>query len=320
MAGVNTKILASDFNQVQSLIGSVMGTGSGQSGYGQAYLSSQVTTSTHVSINEYAALRYDIINAYKHLYNTTPSNVDEQVEGGTIRYDAANAPISYWTSIATTIYNNRRNLAVAGQRGTRNFGTEQQTWPGSLGDNWSNSLYCIVTCTWTTSEQARYFFNAGGSIEFTSSRTGGSASAQNTSWTSMLSTAGSRQFAGNYPGSDTEPNDGANYFRLSNVRQVWSTVTASSPYSLNDWTIYARTLDGVIDNSTGSSRSIEFYVVWNDDHAALGGAGGFGPDAVDGTLSLTVQGTYATGVLEPAGFGNFTVEIPTVSIGSITIA
>lgn len=331
MAGINQKIRTVDYNAIQTIVSNVLGTGSVQSGYGQPVLSSQVSISSSVTVNEYAALRYDIINAYKHLFGTLPSGVDDQTEGAKVRYSLVDAPVDYWLTVANTINTQRRNLAIAGYRATITSTPAQQTWPGPLGTAWTGSLFCIVTAEWTNSELARFFFNGGGSIQLSSSRTGGSTTDQNTSWTSLLSTAGIRIFGGNTPGADTEPNDGSNYFRLSNVRQTWSSVTASSPYALNDWTILARTLDtpDVADNSAGTSRKIEFYVTWNDDHFPLGGPSatgsptqpslGFGPDAVDGTLTLGVSTVYPSQVLEPSGSGNWTVELPTITISDIQI-
>ena len=330
MAGVNQKIDKDDFNAIQADIEQILGIGSANYGYGQPVLSNQVTVSDTVTINEYAALRYDIINAYTHLNNSAPADVNDQQLGSTIKYNLVDAPINYWASVVNSIELNRLAPAVIGQRRTVNEGTVAETWPGPLGVEWTDSLYAIVTVEFTNSEQARFFFNAGGSIDFTSSRTGGSTTQQNTTWSTMLSTAGTRSFGGNFPGTGLEPNDGTNYFRLSNVRQIWSTVTASSPYALNDWTINARTIDSpaVTDNSAGASKKIEFYVLWNDDHAALGGPsatgspvqpGGFGPDAVDGTISYTVVTTVPTGVLEPSGAGNFTIEAPTVTLGAIQL-
>lgn len=331
MAGINQKIKAVDYNAIQSDIAAVLGTGSGQTGYGQTVLSSQVTTSDVVTVNEYAALRYDIINAYQHQENSLPSNVDAQTLGKSIRYNSGDEPIDYWQTVATQIVTNKNRLAVFGQRVTVNHGTASQVWPGSLGTEWTDTLYATVTVTFTSSENARFFFNAGGTIDFSSSRTGGSSTQQNASWTSLLSTAGTRQFGGNTPGTGVNPNDGTNYFRLSNTLQTWSSVTASSPYALNTWRIQASTNDvpAVSDNSSGTSRRITFYVTWEDDHEGLGGppdqssgtpigAGTYGPDAVDGEIQLTVITTEPSGVMEPSpGSGNFEVESPLVTISAI---
>lgn len=333
MAGVNQKIRKVDYNTVQSDINTILGTGSGNFGYGQPILSSQVSESNSVTVNEYAALRFDIINAYKHLFNSLPPDVDAQTIGATVRFDSVApdaAPISYWQSVVTSISTNRLALAVSGQRATINHGTTNfsSAWGSSAPVGSTPQLTCQVDVEWPTSEQARHFFNTGSSIQFTSSRTGGSTSAQNTSWTTLLSTAGARIFGANTPGTGTSPNDGQNWFRARNTADTWSNSTASSPYALNEFKITVQTTDTptVSSNSTGSSRKLRFQVYWNDNHFPLGGAtasgtptvaGGYGPDTVDGTISLTVQTIKASGVLEPTASGNFEVSTPTVTIGSI---
>ena len=333
MAGINQKIRKVDYNSVQSDINSILGTGSGNFGYGQPVLSNQVSESNSVTVNEYAALRFDIINAYKHLFNSLPPDVDAQTIGATIRFDSAPpdaAPINYWQGVVNSISTNRLALATSGQRVTTNHGTTNfsSAWGSSAPVGSTPQLSCQVDVEWTTSEQARAFFNAGGSIQFTSTRTGGSSTAQNTSWTTLLSTAGTRIFGGDTPGTGTTPNDGQNWFRAGSTSQTWSTSTASSPYALNEFKITVQTNDvpTVSSNSAGASRRLRFFVYWLDNHFPLGGdsdsgtpvqPGPYGPDTVDGTISLTVQSVKASGVLEPTGSGNFEVSTPTVTIGSI---
>lgn len=336
MASVNSKISKTDYNNIQTVINRVLGVGSGNSGYGQTVQSAQVTESDIVTVNEYAELRYDIINAYKHLNNANPSDVDVKVQGQTIRYDGSPPdaePIDYWQTVVDAIDSARLTLAVAGQRVTTNHTVTPKEFTGSWGASAplaspNPQLSASVICEWTTAAQARHFFNAGGSIQFTSTRTGGSTTAQNTSWTNLLSSAGTRIFGGNTPGTGTSPADGQNWFRLSATEQTWSEVTASSPYALNIFRIQCKTDDAVANNSTGASRRIRFDIYWIDDHFAQGGPSetgsptqpslGFGPDTVDGTISLTVQSIKASGVLEPTGIGNFEIETPTVTVSNIT--
>ena len=331
MAAVHDKIRAQDYNIIQSLIAEVLGTGSANFGYGQVVQSSQVSLSSRITVNEYAALRYDIINAYKHLNNATPSGVDVQVPGSSIRYSLTDAPVEYWESIVNTIRFNRLNTPPAGQRRTVVAGSTSESWPNATyGASWGGStpndvLQCTVNVFWPTAEDARHFFNSGSSVRFSSSRTGGTSNNQNASWSSILTTAGTRIFGGNTPGTGTEPNDGSNYFKLSSTYQPWGTVTGSSPYTLNQWRISART-PTVADNSAGTAREIDFLIEWEDGHLAQGGPtetgtpvvpGGFGPDFVDGTITLNVETLEATGTLEPISAGNFNINTPSITIGSI---
>jgi hypothetical protein len=168
-----------------------------------------------------------------------------------------------------------------------------------------------VTVTFTTAAKARAFFNSGGEIRFTSTRTGGttvgSIASQNNAWTTLLTSIGTVGFGGQKPNSGLEPNDGLNYYRLSNVLQPWINISASTPYSANTFKISAKTV-GVVDNSSGTATSLEFLVEWVDGHL-----GGTNPDGVDGTLNLAVASLESSGVLQPSGAGTFAVESPTIT-------
>lgn len=334
MAGINQIINKADYNDIQQVVENVLGTGSGNTGYGQSVLSSQVTESDSVTVNEYAALRYDIININKHQTNAAPSDVDTQTIGAKIRYDAIPpdaAPVNYWLSVVNSLSASRFTLAPTGQSVSVNHTIPTKQFTGSWGvsaplGSPNPQLYATVRCEWPSSELARHFFNSGSTVTFNSSRTGGSSTNQNTTWTTLLSTAGTRSFGGALPGTGTSPANGNNFFRLTNVAQRWSQVTASSPYALNEWSIFCRTDDGVTSNSSGTSRIIHFDIYWLDNHFPLGGnsdsgspvqSGGYGPDTVDGTVTLTVQTVEASGVLEPVGSGNFEVQTPTVTVSNI---
>ena len=66
MSGINTLIIASDYNTIQSKIATVMGSGSGTVGYGQTVSSSQVGQYDKISVSQWNNLRDDIIRARQH--------------------------------------------------------------------------------------------------------------------------------------------------------------------------------------------------------------------------------------------------------------
>jgi len=331
---VNDTIRIPDYNNIRNKIVGVLGTGSGNSGYGQPIRSSAVTDGTKVTVNEWGNLRFDIINAYVHIFGTTPTMVIP-AEGNQVRYSntfvpdtgASDAPITQYDTYCDQIINNRFSVGT-GQSATVALPTSSTTWPGIYGSAWNSRLQATVTASWSSSEAARLFFNSGGEFRFTSSRTGGSSTTQNTSWTSILSSAGTRAFGANKPGTGTTPSDAANFFRCTNSYQIWYTLSGSSPYGSNSYVIYART-PGVINNSAGTASSIEFLIQWIDNYVDPGtviqpGEGvarnpaEFPPDdSVDGTFSLAVSYLYATQVLVPAGAGNFTVQQPSLSVSQI---
>jgi hypothetical protein len=314
---VNDKVTKNEYNNIRTKLVNVLSTGVGNSGWNMPIISSAVNEGNTVTINEWTNLGYDIINGYKHIAGTTPA-VATVVEGGTIRYGTTFTPSS--SDIPVTQYDQWANtiaaspFTVSGTSSiTTNKGTSSSTWPGIYGATWTTKVTCTINVEFSTADKARYFFNSGGEIRFTASRSGGAGSTQNTSWTNLLSAAGTQAFGANKPGTGTSPNDGTNFYRCTNAHGIWYSTSASTPYSLNTYRIKARTPD-VVNNSSGTARRIEFLVEWIDDHVGI--AGGF--DQVDGTISINVSTLEASQVLVPASAGNFTVESPTVAIGAVT--
>jgi hypothetical protein len=316
---VNDNIKFSDYNNIRSKVEGIMGAGSGNSGYGQSLVSAAVAEGNTVTINEWANLRYDIINARVHQTGSLPSPV-AVAEGNTIRYSTVNAPVDTYDTLADTIISNKFTVG-AGQ-----FATNVPSAPSTRTASWNNSLSCTVQFYWANSNQARYFFNSGGQVRVTSSRSGGSSSQQNTAWTSLLSSSGTQSFGGNNPDTETSPATGTNWYRCTNSFQTYYSASSSSPYGSNSYQLQARTAD-VPSNASGTSASGEIRLVFTDGYVDPGNTGpndfyaGDNPntvDYVDGTLSVFVDLIYATGILYPIGFGNFTVTSPTVAISSIT--
>lgn len=322
---VNDKIKTSDYNDIQSTLANVMSTGAGNTGWGQSMKSSQVGLSDRVTINEWSNLRYDIINAYKHIYGSTPTMVQPN-EGNTVRYSntfvpdtgASDAPVTQYQSYATTISSNRF-IVGAGQYATTATTSSSTTWPSALyGSYWTTKVSCVVTVSWPDANQARYFFNSGGTIRISASRSGGTVSSQNTSWSSILTTAGTREFGGNTPNTGTSPADGSNWYRMTNVWAAWYAINGSSPYGSNQYRISSRC--PVVNNSSGTASSAEFWLEFFDNYTDPGNYYLDSPntiDQIDGTITVSVSAKYATGVLVPTGFGNFSVTNPTVTIGAV---
>jgi hypothetical protein len=172
-------------------------------------------------------------------------------------------------------------------------------------------VFAVVSATWPSSQAARQFFNSGGEIRISSTRTGGASSSQNSSWTSLLATTGARAFGGDKPGKGIDPNDGQNFYILRSSFDTWYEASASNPYSSNTYRISARS-PGVNDNSNGAALSVEFLLEWIDSYTAGGGAA----DQVDGTIGISVSSLDAIGSLVPSGTGNFTVTPPTITVST----
>lgn len=315
---VNDKIVKADYNNIQTKVAQIYGPNLGgvEFGYGQTLRSSQVSESSRVTINEWQNLLYDITNSLVHQSGSGPASASTAVEGASVRFNATTSPITQYDTFANTVVANKFNI---NQSITTNKGSVSETWPGTYGASWDTTISSTVRVTFTTSDQARYFFNSGGEIRFVSTRTGSVTRSQDLAWTNLLSTASTRKFGGNQPTAGVGTLNGQNFYRLTSTFQIWSTVTASSPYTLNKWVISARCRD-VANNSLGTSKDIEFLVEWVDGYVDPGNFPGDTPDDVDkvtGTITLTISTLEAFGALQPAGSGNFTVESPTVTISAI---
>jgi len=332
MPSVNDKIFKADYNTIRNKIVGVLGFGSGNTGYGQQarVQSTAVSEDNKVTINEWANLRYDIINAYKHIYGSNPTTATVS-EGGTIRYTTnftpdtgtLDVPQRQYDVWADAIVANRFTVA-AGESATTGVISSSKT------TSWVSQCACTIQIYWSNSNDARYWFNSGGRIRISASRSGGAATSQNTSWTSLLSAAGSQSFGGALPNTGTSPNDGTNWYRTTSTFQTFYTATASSPYGSNNYQLQARCVDQP-SNSGGLASQLEIRALFTDGYVDPGIApitfpgnvqtatpANFPPDdVVDGTLTVNVSSIYATGIMVPAS-QIFTVTQPTIAIGAVT--
>jgi hypothetical protein len=313
LTDVESKIISTaDYNAIQSKVQKVLGSSSltfPDYGWGQIVQSAPVNESTRVRVTDWNNLRNDIINSWVHLYNTTPTLVSA-IENRLVRANISNSPYAQYDAYANVLIANRFGYNPS-QSAVSVKASSDTSWPGAFGPFWNTRIFSVVLATWPDAQSARQFFNSGGEIRILSSRVGGSVTPQNLSWTSLLSSSGSRSFGGSVPQNDLEPNDGLNYYRLRNTFDIFYQNTSSTPYSSNVYRISARS-PGVADNSTGTALSIEFLIEWIDDYQASGGA----QDQIDGTISVQISTLEAIGSLAPTGTGNFSVISPTVTVST----
>jgi hypothetical protein len=308
IANVLSKTISqADYNAIRAKVVGVIGTGVGNSGWGQILKSSAVVEGTTVSINEYSNLKYDIYNAWRHLYGTVPSLTDPTV-GGYVRANAINSPYAQYDTYANVIVSNRMNSPGPGQYVTRTSPAAPRTevWTTSYVTPWSSRLSTIVNISFSSGDAARYFFNSGGELRITSGRSGGNGTTQDNAWTTLLQNAGTIRFAGGIPGGVVASGVG-NFYSMSNTFQTVFTISASNPYADNIFKIQARTPG--VNNVNGGATSLEFLVEWLDNHLGIAGS----TDTVSGTMQLAFSTLEAAGLLQPAGTGNFTVESPIIS-------
>jgi hypothetical protein len=259
-------------------------------------------------------LRYDLVNALIHQDGVLPSIVTLAATD-VVGYGAGNANTNYNT-LAEQSISNRFNIG-AGQSiiispalvdsgtslPTAVLGTQSRT------GSWTTQSQCTMTVTFASANTARYFFNSGSKIRFTSSRTGGTVSPQNNAWTNLLSTTiGTVNFGANAPSS-------VNFYTLTTSYQQIYQLASSTPYSANYYAIDALCNCTDATNTNGTASTVTFRITWRDDYTDPGlPAPG---DSVDGTLNISIEELRASGLMQPSG--TFTVAGPTgYSISPIT--
>ena len=299
-AGTGLIIEAVDYNTIRTKIIGIMGTGAGQSGYGQTLLSSSVAFGNTVTKAQWDNLRFDIFNARLHQDGVSPTIVTA-TSGQPVRFGAGH-PNNQYNTQADTAIANKFNI------GTGQFVIESAT-SATRTTAWNSSLTATVTVTFATADQARHFFNSGSKIRCASSRIGGTGSPQNSSWSNILDSAGTVAFGGN--------TSGLNFYNLTNSYQTFYLLTASAPYySGSQYRI--EVVSNVADNSIGGATQLIFRVTWTDSYTYTGSGSSSFPDNIDGTLTLTVDELRASGTLQPLGTGPFVLTRPGYSISGIS--
>ena len=322
---VGDLISASDYNNIRTKIITVLGIGATNQGYGQRIQSSAVATSNTVTKSQWDILMFDIYNSLFHQTGTVPSITQPSV-GDVIQFGLAN-PNNQYDNLSNTAVTNRFNVGAGQFAESFSVATRQRT------DAWNVSITARVTVSFaggytvyqndlttrtaTAAEHARHFFNAGGQIKIRTSRTGGAATSQNSSWSSILSSAGTRSFGGQLPTAGFGAADGSNFHRIDTTPRQFYTTTGSSPYASNRYTLLAA--KNVAETEVYIDVKLDDpYVDPPSGQGVLGFPREVGPeDVVDGTLTTIADILYPTGVLQPApATGNFTLPLPTITIGA----
>ena len=178
------------------------------------------------------------------------------------------------------------------------------------------------TMTFSNEAHARGFFNSGGEVLFTASRSGGTPGSsagtigsQNANWTSLLSAMGTLTFnLNNLTSSGSTGTSAAKGFYELTTSYVQMYIKyGSGAYASNYYKIEAKV------NSTTNPTVVTFKVTMRDDHA-LGD--GLGPDGIDGNADDSdgyvdaVDGTVVSTIQTKRANNGVVVTAPTTATTS----
>jgi len=154
MSGLNTPILLSDYNNLQSSISTILGTD-----YGQTVLSTQKSTGNIIYTTDWNNLISDINKANIHQFgsiNTLQSLTNTTIIGND-EYVALN-------TIITSISNDITNIHPS-------QGTIISIDSYTSNNSWSGLISEVISIGFNTSNDLNYFFNSGGNFTISANAT-----------------------------------------------------------------------------------------------------------------------------------------------------
>jgi len=343
---INTgdSITAADYNSLQSRVEQVLGQGSQTFGYGQQVESSQVSgpsatgesDASDITAEEFNNIRNDISRIFVHqtgttldvnLFKGTGSAEEDFPTADTADVIGAeqtatevtvddNDNYTYTNTDETKGFNNlveivsqveseqNRFTINSTQREIRVLEIDRRT------SSWNGSIESEIDVTFTTADQRRYFFNAGGQIRFQ-----GIISAASTQrdgvWQDLISNPGEIQFGYNFVQNTGSPNGVSfpagvigNYNLTQSYQVVFLKDASSGLYGNSFWQIEAR---------EDSDRTIVFKVTLendgpesNSDAGSPGSISGGVQEPVTADLEFEYSATKASGAV--------VTQFPTVNL------
>lgn len=254
-------------------------------GYGQLPALTAVSTGNSILASEWAALFQTIRNCGDHQGTTVvpPLPVTNPAIGNDIV--AQNSPTTL-ASLIATIRTNRLNLA-AGQS-TLTLGTSYAQTGATIP--WTNSLTWNAQADFSSWNNARYFFNAGGFLGINGSMSPLSTP-EDTQWQAMLTAMSPLKFTWN----STTPNTGTGgtsigfYNLTTSYQTVYLKAYGSGPYSASTLEVRAK-----LAAAAGTNGQIDFQIIMTDNESGI-------KSSKNGTTTFRIDNTKATGAVTYPG-------------------
>lgn len=300
-------ITAAQFNNLQSRISLVLGTGSADFGYGQAVESGQVTSLQDLSIpdgnsilaSQFNSLRQDLNTVFRH-QNGQNLSIAPFEAGDIIGADESGTDLNYASdgsftfvdqdtskgfndllTVMTDLEANRFILDPS-QEEVQIRASDQRT------TDWNGTITSEFTASFSTANERRYFFNAGGEIRLEGtvdlSTSTGDSLARDDGWKDLLENPGEIKFNHNSTVNTTSatgitfPNPIIGNDSLTgNFQEIFKKDANSGTYGDSYWKIDAR---------EDSSTRIRFKITLVDD----------GPES---DTDSGDDGSIAGGIVEP---------------------
>jgi len=288
-------ITAARINNLQSSIALILGTGSGQNGYGQTVTSLPVNnTGDVVEAADMNAIYTDILKARIHQVGVGDIGIAEVVQNLNIVAEQTSSFINDDGVTATDPEGFKKGIVDFENLMSQVQADKQLIHPtqsalepaisSARSSSWNGLIYHEVAVTFSSANAKRFFFNTGGEIRFSANNTSASTP-KGLDWQQLCSQVGTVKFAANQTTSTSGGGSSiGNYNLTSAFQDIYQKVgsgTYSAIYAGNIYTIKARS-----DIDTRIIFRIEFNDVVTDGNI---------DNNVDGRLESIIQHYRANG-------------------------
>lgn len=167
---------------------------------------------------------------------------------------------------------------------------------------WTNTLTQVTTWTFANQAICRKFFNMGGYLGMSASRTGGTSSTQNTQWTNKLSSLGDVWLTPDSCSASAGTTSGVGFYDLTTSnQQLVIYYGGATPYS-NDFV----KVDARVNSTTNPTQVIITTTMTDADDNAIDAS-------VDGTLTINARRASPD-----ANGSGFSAPVPTDGMAAIS--
>lgn len=275
IVGGNPTDVAGTFNRVWAI-------GQNDRGWGQTAIS-QVSALSVITAPQWATLINNLNNAYRQTISTGGTGLTAPVTGDRILF------ISSLTGFVTDVFNNR--LTATGTGTTTTFSSSASF---SAAGGVQGSTTITRTITFSSVDQCRYFWNAGGRITFDvtsvtnvdgTTRSGSMVTLCNTNFNAKTTLARSSLARTGTGGAVTNDTTGSGFYNLITSYQTFCKIFGQTyPYS-GDYIEYNLLTNGTAGSYGGNGNVITMQFI------AVSATTGSGPSPTSDPMSVTINYT-----------------------------
>lgn len=288
-------ITAARINNLQSSIALILGTGSGQNGYGQAVTSVPVNnTGDVVEAADMNAIYADILSARVHQVGSGDIGIAEVIQNLNTVAEATSSFVNDAGEPAVDPDGFKKGiidfetLMTQVQADKAVLHTSQAALEPAISSSrtsvWNGLIFHEVAITFASEDARRFFFNTGSQLRISANNTGASTP-KGLDWNQLCIQAGTIKFSAESTVSSTGGGTSVGNYDLTptyqDIYQKIGSGTYSAVYAGNIYTVKARS-----DIPTRIIFRIEFNDVVFDNNI---------DNNVDGRLESTLQHYRATG-------------------------